>query len=177
MDREINIKLRALEPGDVDLLFNWENDQKIWHLSNTIVPFSKYILAKYIENSHLDIYETKQLRLMIDASINGVSETIGAIDMFDFDPYHNRAGVGILVSDELKRNKGYASKALQTFIDYAFNVLQLNQLYCNIEPGNEPSIKLFKKFNFELIGNKKSWNKTPIGYTDELMFQLLKSNS
>ena len=63
---DTEIILRALEPTDIDALYKWENDPEIWHVSNTCTPYSKYILEKYIENSHLDIYQVKQLRLMID---------------------------------------------------------------------------------------------------------------
>ena len=56
-----NIKLRALEPSDVQLLFEWENDLSIWHLSNTIAPFSKFDLEQYILNSDKDIYSSKQI--------------------------------------------------------------------------------------------------------------------
>ena len=63
---EQGIVLRALEPSDIDLLYQWENDKKIWQGSNTLVPFSRYILKQYIENSYKDIYEMKQQRFMID---------------------------------------------------------------------------------------------------------------
>ena len=60
------IKLRALEPEDLELLYEWENNNEYWIISNTVSPFSKYTLKRYIENSHKNIYETGQLRLMID---------------------------------------------------------------------------------------------------------------
>ena len=74
------ITLRAIEPEDIELLFSWENDPEIWEVSHTLVPYSKYILALYIKNADKDIYESKQLRLMIDTS---EGKTIGAIDLFD----------------------------------------------------------------------------------------------
>ncbi len=54
-----SIELRALEPSDIDILYNWENDQKLWHLSNTVAPFSKFILEQYIMNAEQDIYYSK----------------------------------------------------------------------------------------------------------------------
>jgi len=45
MLRGENINLRALEPSDLDVLYNWENDTSIWKVSQTIAPFSKNILA------------------------------------------------------------------------------------------------------------------------------------
>lgn len=171
---ETEILLRAVEPYDIDVLYRWENDPGIWRVSNTITPFSRFILEKYIENAHLDIYQAKQLRLMIDVSENkGDPRTVGTVDLFDFDPFHNRAGVGILIGDQSDRKKGIATLALIKFIDYSFNTLQLHQLYCNITMGNDDSLKLFKKCGFKVTGRKSEWIKTPAGYVDEILLQLL----
>ena len=165
------INLRALEPEDLELLYNWENNDSYWVVSNTFTPFSKFTLKRYLENSHKNIYETGQLRLMID--IIAEKKTIGTIDIFDFDPFHKRAGIGILIADEPQRRKGYASMALKCLIEYCFNTLLLHQLYCNILANNCESIDLFKKLGFIQIGIKKEWVKTGEGYLDEYMFQLL----
>lgn len=60
------IRLRALEPEDLELLYQWENESSYWIISNTVSPFSKYTLKRYMENSHKSIYETGQLRLMVE---------------------------------------------------------------------------------------------------------------
>jgi diamine N-acetyltransferase len=166
------IKLRAVEPEDLELLYEWENNNQYWIISNTVAPFSKFTLKRYIENSHKNIYETGQLRLMIDHIKK--SKTIGTIDLFDFDPFHKRAGIGILIADENFRRKGYATMALKCLIDYCFKTLLLHQLYCNILPNNCESIDLFKKLGFEEIGIKKDWIKTDNGYLNEHFFQLIK---
>ena len=171
------INLRALEPSDVDLLYEWENNSDIWSVSNTLVPFSRFILEKYIADSHMDIFQTKQLRLMIDHYEENHTETIGAIDLYDFDPVNKRAGIGILISDEKHRNKGFASESLKILIDYSFAILQLHQLFCHIDCDNKNSIKLFEKFRFKITGEKKDWNKTGAGWKNEYMLQLIKPDS
>ncbi|MCG8410729.1 MAG: GNAT family N-acetyltransferase [Bacteroidales bacterium] len=170
-----NIHLRAIEPNDIDIIHKWENNSDIWHLSNTIVPFSKYIIHQFIENSHHDIFQNKQLRLMIDRVDKGKNETIGTIDLFDFDPLHKRAGIGILIANNKDRGKGYASEALDILINYCFSILQLNQLYCNITTDNKQSIKLFENKDFELVGIKKDWLLFAGEKKDEAMYQLLNS--
>ena len=166
-----NIKLRALEPEDLELLYEWENNQSYWSVSNTITPFSRYNLKQYIENSHKNIYETGQLRLMIDHIED--KKTIGTIDIFEFDPFHKRAGIGTLIADESYRNKGFAAMSLTCLISYCFEILKLHQLYCNIISNNVESIDLFMKQGFVQNGIKKDWIKTDDGYLDELMFQLI----
>lgn len=162
------ISLRALEPGDIDLLYQWENDIEIWEISNTKAPFSRHILAQYLIEAAKDIYETKQLRLIIQ---NENLEPVGAIDLFDFEPYHLRAGVGILIHNKNERKKGYASDALEALSKYTYEVLGLRQLYANITSDNEISIKLFEKSGFKKVGIKKSWIKTVSGWKDEVLFQ------
>lgn len=169
-----NLILRALEPSDVDFFYEWENNEKLWYLSNTITPFSRFTLEQYILNAHQDIYTTKQLRLVIDHKDPGQNDTIGSIDLFDFDPTNKRAGIGILIADK-ERNKGYASEALELLINYCFNTLQLHQVYCNISADNQASIKLFKKFNFALVGLKKEWIFFEGKWMDENIFQLINT--
>ena len=88
MMQDENILIRALEPEDLEYLYKWENDMDLWDVSDTLTPFSHFTLKKYIENAHVDIYTSKQLRLMITRV--DTQEPIGLIDLYDFDPYHQR---------------------------------------------------------------------------------------
>lgn len=162
------INLRPLEPSDIDILYAWENDTSIWEVSNTKIPFSRHILAQYLMEAAKDIYETKQLRLVIE---NENSEPVGAVDLFEFEPYHLRAGVGILIHNTSERNKGYASDALNALTKYALEILGLKQLYANITSDNVNSIHLFEKTGFTQSGVKKDWIKTFEGWKDEIIFQ------
>ena len=42
------ISLRALEPRDIELLFDLENDVELWKYSNRNQPYSKDLLQNYI---------------------------------------------------------------------------------------------------------------------------------
>lgn len=163
-----NISLRPLEPSDIDLLYLWENNTQIWEVSNTKTPYSKHILAQYLRESAKDIYELKQLRLMIQ---NEQANPVGAVDLFDFEPYHLRAGVGILIHNQDDRKQGYATNALHALSNYALHVLGLKQLYANIASDNTISIHLFEKLDFKQAGIKKNWLKIPGGWKDEMIFQ------
>jgi len=166
-----NIKLRALEPEDLELLYEWENNEEYWTISNTVTPFSRYTLKLYLENSHKNIFETGQLRLMIDHTDD--KKTIGTIDLFEFDPFHKRAGIGILIADEAYRKRGFAKMSLTCLIKYCFKTLQLHQLYCNILANNQESIELFEKHGFIRTGLKKDWVHTDEGFIDEYFYQLI----
>ncbi|MDW5289436.1 GNAT family N-acetyltransferase [Formosa sp. PL04] len=165
-----HIFLRALEPEDLEFIHNVENDESIWELSNTQTPYSRFLIQQYLDQSHLDIYEVKQLRLVISDYENNV---IGLIDIFDFDFRNSKAGIGILITDEAKRSKGYGSEALSLLVNYCFKQLQLHQVYCNISEDNQASLKLFTKYGFQNIGLKKDWNLVQGVFKNEFLFQLI----
>ncbi|MGY0407375.1 MAG: GNAT family N-acetyltransferase [Polaribacter sp.] len=165
------INLRALEPEDLEFLYNIENDQSFWEISHTQTPFSKYILKQYLENAHLDIFEAKQLRLIIEE--NATNKPVGTIDLFAYNPQHKRAGIGILIHPSFQR-KGFASETLSLLIPYAFKYLNMHQLYANITSENKKSIALFKKHNFSKIGVKKDWIFSDGKFKDEILYQLIK---
>ncbi|AXG72791.1 N-acetyltransferase [Flavobacterium arcticum] len=166
-----NIYLRALEPDDLEFVYQMENNEVVWEVSNTITPYSRFLIRQYLENAHQDIFEAKQLRLAICK--NDSFEAIGLIDLFDFDPVNKRAGVGIVIKETANRNIGFGGQALKLLINYAFTRLQLHQLYANINTENVPSIALFTNFGFVCTGIKKDWNKRVNKYTDEAMYQLI----
>jgi diamine N-acetyltransferase len=105
-----------------------------------------------------------------DGDVTG--NPVGTIDLFDFDPLHRRAGVGIMIREQY-REKGYAMEAMAILIRYAFDTLQLHQLFCNIAPDNMVSLHLFETLGFLKCGTKKDWIHDGQEWQDELMFQLI----
>lgn len=167
-----DIRLRALEPDDVELLYRWENDPAVWGVSGTLAPFSRHVLKRFIAEQTRDIYQTRQARFVIEERAAG--RPVGLIDLFDFDPANRRAGVGILIYEAADRGRGVASAALELLVDYSFGVLRLHQLYANIPAGNTASARLFEGRGFVRCGLKKDWLLTPAGWEDEGTYQLLK---
>lgn len=168
------IYLRALEPEDLDFVFAVENNETIWEVSNTQTPYSRYLIKQYLENAHEDIYQAKQLRLAI--CINKTIKPIGLVDLFDFDPKNNRAGIGIVINENENRNQGVGQEALSLLIKYSFTKLNLHQLFANIGSHNVASLNLFAKFGFVKVGIKKDWIFNKGKYFDEEMFQLINTN-
>jgi diamine N-acetyltransferase len=165
------ISLRALEPSDADLLYRWENDRSVWPVSFTQVPFSRFILEDFVNASHQDIYTNKQLRLMVDVADTG--ETVGIIDLFEFDPQHDRCGLGIFIHKDHRQN-GHAAECIELISEYAFATLLVKQLYVDVNESNTVSLALFEKCGFEKAGLKKSWNKTGLNvYENVWLLQLI----
>lgn len=164
------VRLRALEPTDLDCLYEWENDTSLWEVGNSIAPFSRKQLWDYIEAYDGDIFSARQLRLMIESV--GTGTTVGTLDFYDFDPFNSRSAVGILIDRRYSR-RGYATEALTLIAAYARDYLGLHQLVSIIPAGNGPSLGLFKKCGYKICGRMRSWLKKGIHYEDAFMLQLM----
>tara|TARA_B100000131_G_scaffold309804_1_gene340740 strand:- start:507 stop:1025 length:519 start_codon:yes stop_codon:yes gene_type:complete len=162
-----NLSLRALEPSDIDFLFDIENDTNLWKYSNRSTPYSKHLLLDYIKNSSKDIFESRQIKFAIADSKN---IPLGFIDLYDFEPIHRRAAIGLVV-DYSNRSNGIGSVSLDLIEIYAKKQLFLNQLYANIAAENKHSINLFKKHKFIETGKKVKWNFYDENFHDEYIFQ------
>ena len=147
------VRLRALEPEDLDMLYSIENDHKLWNVGPTNVPYSRYVLHNYIANSSGNIYADCEVRQMI---VNGEGETVGIVDITDFDAKNCRAEVGIVVACGHRR-QGYALSAIRQIIDYALHVLHLHQLYAVVSSSNEAALGLFRKAGFIECSELKDW--------------------
>jgi len=164
------IFLRALEADDLDFLYALENETALWTVADAVTPVSRYTLRQYLDNAAADFHEVRQLRLIICTV--AARQAVGAIDLFDFEPRHQRAGVGIALLPE-QQKRGYGQAALACMIDYARQTLHLHQLHCSIEVSNHASQNLFERLGFELVGVRKQWLRTAIGWQDVGEYQLL----
>lgn len=164
------ITLRCAEPEDAERIYRWENDRDIWRVSGTHTPYSRFQIEQFLLDNN-DIAAQKQLRLMID--LTDSDATIGCIDIYDYDAFNERAGLGILI-DKAYRQQGYAKAALGLCVEYLFHNLLLHQVYCCIDETNTESQQLFVSQGFELVGRRKDWLKTAKGWLDVLEYQIVK---
>ena len=144
----------------IDIIKEYNGDDMIEQvLKYTYSPFKQYHVTSKTckKNSHI------------------IDEECGFIDLFDFNPQHQRAGIGILILNKLQ-NKGYATEALKVCIKYAFSQLNLHQIYANIPVDNKKSIQLFEKLNFKKIGTQKDWLQTNNSFKDVHFYQIINSN-
>ncbi|MDG1763342.1 MAG: GNAT family protein [Flavobacteriaceae bacterium] len=161
------VYLRALEPVDLEILEKVENNTVYWKYSNQTEPFSRFILNQFIKQQQQDIFETRQKRFVISSIQN---EVLGFIDLFDFEPLHRRAGVGLFVLEDF-RNLGIAKQALKLLHVYAQKQLNMNTLFANVAAENTLSNRLFLSLGYYEVGLKKNWNFYGDSFHDEYLYQ------
>lgn len=163
------LKLRAVEPEDLDLMYLVENDTQLWQCGQASVPFSHYALRQYIAECTNDFFHDRQLRLVIEKA-DGVS--VGFVDLQRYDPLHHRAEVGIVVVPEQQR-QGLASESLRLLAGYVSSHLGIHQLYALVPEGNAASAALFKKCGYRKTATLRDWLNCSDGWQAVDVFQLI----
>lgn len=164
------VTLRSLEATDLNVLHQWENDTRLWTVSNIMAPSPKSYLWQYLQNYDSDIYNTRQLRLMITLTESG--EPVGTVDLTSFDPFNNRAEFGIMI-DQAHEGKGIGDAALRLTISYVRDYLGLSQIYALVPVNNTICIALMKKHGFVTAGVLKKWINHGTEIHDVEMMQLV----
>lgn len=163
-----SIFLRSVEKDDATKLMIWENNPEHWKVTGTEIPFSLQSILDFIEQAQ-HFRQHGQARFMI--CLNTTKEAIGCIDLYNADFKHKRAAVGILIGEKSQRHNGFAFEAIETLIEYAQQVLDLQNLYCSVHADNEASLKLFEKVGFEVVGRRKDWFYEQHQWIDEILYQ------
>lgn len=161
------IRLRALEPEDLDFLYEMENDESLWAVGCTNVPYSRQVLLDYITSATADIYVDKQVRMMVE---NEDGEVVGMIDLMNFDPRHLRAELGIVIKKQFS-GKGMAVSAIRHLLRYAKNILHLHQIYAIVADNNEKAIKMLQTVGFQGDMTLEGWLNDGDKYRDAYFFQ------
>ena len=165
----MNIRLRAIEPEDLDILYRIENDMTLWNVGTSNVPYSRYLLHDYVAHATADIYADRQARMMIDDEDD---QTVGIADIVNFDPANRRAEVGLIILNA-RRRQGYGTATLLALCDYARRVLRIHQLYAYIDVRNEASLSLFQKAGFTAAARMPQWLCDGDKYHDAWLVQLV----
>ena len=167
MLRSNRLRLRAVEPEDLDLMYLIENDTELWPSGQASVPFSHFALKQYIAESRNDFFHDRQLRLVIETS-DGIA--CGFVDLQNYDPQHHRAEVGIVVVPE-KQRQGIASEALRLLAEYVSAHLGIHQLYALVPEENKASAALFRRCGYKETATLQDWLRSPRGWLSVKVFQ------
>lgn len=161
------ITLRSPEPEDLELMYAMENDTTLWSVGNATLPYSRYTLRAYLEQSRQDLFSEHQARFVIELA---GGEAAGMIDLAEYDPLNSRAEVCIGLLGRY-RGKGIATETMKLLCEYAFKKLHIHQLYAYVPQWNNESITLFEKNGFEKSALLRQWQRNENGYNDVFLMQ------
>lgn len=163
-----DITLRAPELKDINLIYIWENSSDEMHSSLRTGPLSRHAIQNFIENYDGEIYTQNALRFMIERD----GETVGTIDVFDFDPRGRHAFVGIFIAP-LARRQGVALRAIAEVEKTLRRNVGMHSLAALVAENNKPSRNLFEKARYKTVGKLQSWLNDGEHRLDALIYQHL----
>ena len=165
----LELRLRALEPEDAELMYWAEDDPAAWTYSDYLAPMSLEMLREYALTYDADPFRSGQLRLIIEAD----GKAAGILDLFDISARHLRADTGIYLFPE-HRGKGIGKLALEAAKEYCRCRLGLHQLTASVAAGNKEALECYRKAGFSSTGRRRDWLRTAEGWEDvELLWRTL----
>jgi len=149
------------------------------------LPVSELIPKTALENEEAVIKDFKHLAYRFFEDNDGFlfwyveekssGKIIGQVDLHTWVKRHDRAEVGYMFHQNF-HGKGYATEASKVVVDYGFEELKLNRIEAYVAPENIASQNVLKKLNFSHEGMKKSHFNTGNGYSDSMVFGLIRSD-
>ena len=80
---------------------------------------------------------------------------IGGCGLINPDHLNRTAEAGIFIGEKSCWNKGYGEEAMRLLLDYAFNILDFNNIMLNVYAYNTRAIRCYRKIGFREIGRRR----------------------
>mgnify|MGYP000176644223 CR=1 FL=1 len=147
MHNEDLISLRLVELRDAALIFDWETDKEIRRFTERDAPITIELIEAVIREQR-SVFDSGQVRFIVCNKHSNIP--VGLVDLYNIDFTTETAEVGIAIIDELNRQKGFASAALDEIKEYAANVLGIYCLRSFVEFDNIASNILFERLGYDI---------------------------
>lgn len=152
-----NVYLRSLTSDDASTAYlSWLQDSEI-------TSFLEIRFRPPQSIRQLNVY-IQQMNTDPDVLLTGIfkkenSQHIGNIKLGPINRFHQVAEIGFLVGERQEWGKGYASEAIRTLCQYAFEELRLEKITAGCYEKNEGSRRALLKAGFRHEGTRfRQWN-------------------
>ncbi len=162
-----NVRLRAIEPEDAPIFYEWNLDTRTAQLVDFIrPPQSMTAVKEWAQKQAINRSKNDDVDLVIE---NAGGALVGLIDTHNIDRRVGAFRYGVAVRPEYRR-RGYAAEAIQILIRYMFDELGYQKVNATVYSNNEPSIRLHERLGFVLEGTIRRTVRTGGRLYDELYF-------
>ena len=143
------VRLRLLEEADLEMTLAWRNQDHIrkWFLTSSMLAFDQH------RNWFLN-YQTRDndFIFVIESKAHG-SVPVGQISLYDID-FEDRMGEygRLMIGSPLAARQGIARESTRLILQFAFEMLKLEEIYLSVLVNNERAINLYKTCGFSADG-------------------------
>lgn len=142
-----NLLIREITKDDIELIRSWRNQKNIkkYFIDN------KYICKK-TQQEWFKMYlnKTDDIMFMIEETLNFQS-AIGTVALYNINKESNSAEFGrLMIGHFPSARKGFGKRASILVCKYAFEILNLSELYLNVLAHNTRAIQLYMDIGFSI---------------------------
>jgi RimJ/RimL family protein N-acetyltransferase len=167
------IRLRAIEPADLERFVEWFNDPEVTHHLMRFLPMSMQAEQEWFER--LQKQEEESRPLALDAKEGDRWVHIGACGLHGIDWRVRRAELGIAIGDKRYWNRGFGSDAVRTLLRHGFATLNLHRVYLYVFEDNERALKIYQRQGFQEEGRLRDHSYRKGSYRDMIVMGILRS--
>jgi ribosomal-protein-alanine N-acetyltransferase len=165
--------LRQIQKKDVKIFHKMRTDTAVMEFMDIEKPNSIQDTQKKIEND-LELFSRGE-SVYWAIALKHNNEMIGGAGYWRIIKEHYRAEIGYQLLSEFWR-RGYAFEALNSIIQFGFKIMGLHSIEANVNPKNDPSIKLLEKLGFKQEAYFKENYYFNGNFLDSAIFSLLITN-
>ncbi len=166
------IRLRAVEPEDAPVFFEWNWDTEMGLMVDRIrLPASRKVVADWIEKTTARFSDESDNYYFVIETLAG--EMVGSIDPHKCDRRVGDFTYGIAIRRPFQR-QGYAREAIIMVLRYYFRELRYQKVTVKVYGYNEPSQRLHESMGFMLEGRIRRAVLHDGRYYDDLVYGLTR---
>ncbi|MBW6514110.1 MAG: GNAT family N-acetyltransferase [Candidatus Syntrophosphaera sp.] len=103
------------------------------------------------------------------------NKVIGNCGLHEVSNVHRRANFGIFIGEKTYWNQGIGTEATALIIDYAFNIMNLNNISLEVVAYNQRGIRCYEKVGFKYVGRRRDYIFMAGKYHDVMIYDILAS--
>ena len=163
------IYLSPINIEDAEKYTEWLNDLEI--TINLSMPHKTYTLEQ----------EKEALKTLSQDGYNYAivnredNKLLGNCGLMNVDLVNRIGEVGIFIGNKEFWNQGYGTEAMKLLLDYAFNLLNLNNIELKVYAFNKRAYNCYKKCGFKEIGRRREAHLIAGERYDEIYMDILAS--
>jgi RimJ/RimL family protein N-acetyltransferase len=166
-----SIRLRALKPGDAEIVARHLQDSEISRRDSYIDwPQSLAEIGKQLEKQ--DQPGRKDDKALMIETLDGV--LLGGVNIQLTDPHNGTFSIGIGLGDRSAWGKGYAKEAMQIILRYMFHERRYQKCNIGVYAFNQRALGLYRRLGFVEEGRLRRVYFTNGEYHDEILLGLTR---
>lgn len=165
------VKLRPLEMSDLERYLAWINDPEV----TRFLDGARYPISRADEEAWLAgaVHRTRPPDIVLAIETLEERRHIGSVSLQQVHAEDRKAALGIMIGDRSCWDRGYGADAILALLRFAFDEMNLNRVWLEVDEDNRRAIACYRKCGFREEGRLRSDRFRAGRYCDTLVMGVL----